>query len=154
MVIAPALLDDLIAHAREQYDAECCGMIAYAQANGAAPATAESSRASARSADSEPARAMRVHRANNIFASRKRFEIDGRELLRTIDEFEGEGWELGAIYHSHTHTAPYPSQTDINFAANWPGLEWVIVGLGGEQPEVRSYLIEDGVVREVPLQVR
>ncbi|MHB8243337.1 MAG: M67 family metallopeptidase, partial [Solirubrobacteraceae bacterium] len=75
------------------------------------------------------------------------------EVLRVTDEFEDEGWEVGAIYHSHTHTAPYPSQTDINFAANWPGLEWVIVGLAEEEPEVRCYLIEGGEVREVPLVV-
>ena len=29
MVIAAALLDDVIAHARAEYDAECCGTIAY-----------------------------------------------------------------------------------------------------------------------------
>ncbi len=135
MIIAAALLDDLIAHAREEYDAECCGLIAYEGAGDAA-------------------RAVRVHRATNVFASRKRFEIDGKEVLRTMDEFEAEGWELGAIYHSHTHTAPYPSQTDINFAANWPGLEWVIVGLAGETPEVCCYLIEAGEVRDVALELR
>jgi proteasome lid subunit RPN8/RPN11 len=137
MVIAAELLDDVIAHAREEYDAECCGMIAYAP--------------------SEPGGelvATLVHRASNVFASRKRFEIDGKEVLRTIDEFEDADAELGAIYHSHTHTAPYPSQTDINFAANWPGLEWVIVGLAGGEPEVRCYLIEAAVVREVELRVR
>lgn len=137
MLIERALLDDVIAHAREEYDAECCGMIAYTPGG----------------PDGEPV-AMRVHRATNVFASRKRFEIDGKEVLRTIDEFEDEDAELGAIYHSHTHTAPYPSQTDINFAANWPGLEWVIVGLAGEAPEVRCYLIEDGAVREIELRVR
>ena len=139
MNIAKSLLDDVIAHAREEYDAECCGMIAYT------------------SGDSGPGgepRAARVHRATNMFASPKRFEIDGREVLSAINEFEDAGWELGAIYHSHTHTAPYPSQTDINFAANWPGLEWVIVGLAGEEPEVRCYEIEDGAVREVELTVR
>jgi proteasome lid subunit RPN8/RPN11 len=135
MVIAAALLEDLVAHAREEYDAECCGMVAY-------------------DGSDDSLRAVRVHRAANIFASRKRFEIDGKELLRTLNEFEAEGWELGAIYHSHTHTAPYPSQTDINFAASWPGLEWVIVGLAEEQPEVRCYLIDGGEVREVPLEVR
>jgi proteasome lid subunit RPN8/RPN11 len=138
MNIARSLLDDVIAHAREEYDAECCGMIAYAPT----------------ASDGKLVAATRVHRATNVFASRKRFEIDGKEVLRTIDEFEDEDAELGAIYHSHTHTAPYPSQTDINFAANWPGLEWVIVGLAGEEPEVRCYLIEDGAVREVDLQVR
>jgi len=137
MNISHALLEDVIAHAREEYDEECCGMIAYASTG----------------ADDE-SRAMKVHRATNIHASRKRFEIDGKEVLRTIDEFEDEDAELGAIYHSHTHTAPYPSQTDINFAGNWPGLEWVIVGLAGEEPEVRCYLIEDGAVREVELRVR
>jgi proteasome lid subunit RPN8/RPN11 len=137
VLIERALLDDVIAHAREEYDDECCGMIAYASSD----------------SDDEP-RAMRVHRATNIHASRKRFEIDGKEVLRTIDEFEDEDSELGAIYHSHTHTAPYPSQTDINFAANWPGLEWVIVGLAEDEPEVRCYLIEDGAVREVELQVQ
>jgi len=137
MIIAAALLDDIVAHAREEYDAECCGMVAYAslEQDGGGEARA-------------------VHRATNIFASRKRFEIDGREVLRATNGFEEQGWELGAIYHSHTHTAPHPSQTDINFAANWPGLEWVIVGLAGEEPEVRSYLIEGGEVREVALQVR
>jgi len=137
MLIAAEMLDDLIAHARQEYDAECCGMVAYGQGD----------------ADSR-LQAVRVHRAHNVFASRKRFEIDGKELLRTINEFDEEGWELGAIYHSHTHTDPYPSQTDINFAANWPGLEWVIVGLAGEETEVRCYLIEGGEVREVPLEVR
>jgi proteasome lid subunit RPN8/RPN11 len=152
MIIAAALLDDVVAHAREEYDAECCGMIAYGHEEG-----------------EEEVRATRVHRATNVYAAKpgghspsaripgmasKRFEIDGKEVLRAIDGFEAESWELGAIYHSHTHTAPHPSQTDINFAANWPGLEWVIVGLADEQPEVRCYLIEGGEVREVALRVR
>jgi proteasome lid subunit RPN8/RPN11 len=137
MLISADLLAEVVAHAREEYDAECCGLLGYSAA-----------------ADGEQPRAVRVHRARNVFASRKRFEIDGRELLHTIDDFEQDGLELGAIYHSHTHTEPYPSQTDINFAANWPGLEWVIVGLGGAEPEVRCYLIEDAQVTEVGLTVR
>jgi proteasome lid subunit RPN8/RPN11 len=137
VVVAQALLDDVVAHAREEYDAECCGMVAYEQGE-----------------PGSPPRAVRVHRAQNVYASRKRFEIDGKEVLGAINEFEDAGWELGAIYHSHTHTPPYPSQTDINFAAQWPGVEWVIVGLADSEPEVRCYLIEDGEVREVPLEVR
>ncbi len=137
MVVAPALLDDVVAHAREEYDAECCGMIAYEQGE-----------------SDEARRAVRVRRAKNVHASPKRFEIDGKDVLRAINEFDDAGWEMGAIYHSHTHTEPYPSQTDINFARNWPGVEWVIVGLADVEPEVRCYLIDDGEVTEVPLQVR
>jgi [CysO sulfur-carrier protein]-S-L-cysteine hydrolase len=131
--IARALLNELIEHAREDAPNECCGVVSVAPG--------------------EPIAASRVHRAVNTAASPLRFEVDGRELLHVIDAIESQGTELGAIYHSHTRSAPYPSQTDINFAANWPGVEWIIVGLaGGQEPEVRSYLIEGGKVEEVALQ--
>jgi proteasome lid subunit RPN8/RPN11 len=130
--IARALLDELIAHAREDAPNECCGVVAVELG--------------------PPASATRVHRAVNTAASPLRFEVDGRELLHTIEAIEADGAELGAIYHSHTRTAPYPSQTDINFAANWPGVEWIIVGLARDQePIVRSYLIDRGKVEEVAI---
>jgi len=95
---------------------------------------------------------VRVHRARNIYASPLRFEIEPRELLELSNAIEEQGTEIGAIYHSHVRSSPFPSQTDVNFAANWPGVEWIIVGLAaGGPPEVRSYLIEDGQVQEVPI---
>jgi proteasome lid subunit RPN8/RPN11 len=139
MDISADLLAELIAHARAEAPNECCGVLAVEpQPNGLARPGGAS--------------AVRVHRAINTAASPLRFEIDGREVLRLIDAIEADGLELGAIYHSHTRTAPYPSQTDINFAAHWPGVEWVIVGLADrEAPEVRSYLIDDGAVEEVAI---
>jgi proteasome lid subunit RPN8/RPN11 len=83
-----------------------------------------------------------------------KFEIEPAELLALYDAIDERGWRIGAIYHSHVRSRAYPSQTDVNFAANWPGVEWIIVGLAaGEQPDVHSYLIEDGAIREVPLRV-
>ena len=128
MRIARGLLDEIVAHAVRDAPNECCGVIA--GRDGAATA---------------------AHATENVVASPFRFEIDGLTLMGLIDRFEEEGDELGAIYHSHTRSEPYPSQTDINFAKDWPGWEWLIVGLAGEEPVVRSYLIEDGVVREVGL---
>jgi proteasome lid subunit RPN8/RPN11 len=73
-------------------------------------------------------------------------------VLHLIEQIDSEGLELGAIYHSHTRTAPYPSQTDINFAAGWPGVEWVILGVADPQsPQVCSYLIDQGQVQEVAI---
>ncbi len=136
MDISPQQLEQIVAHAREEAPNECCGVVAVAQG-----------------AEVGEARAMSVYPTRNVHASPKRFEIDGRDVLAAMSEFDAEGWDIGAIYHSHTHTAPYPSQTDVNFAANWPGVEWIIVGLSdAERPEVRSYLIEEGVVREVALE--
>jgi [CysO sulfur-carrier protein]-S-L-cysteine hydrolase len=134
MKISKGLLDELVAHALEDPKNEVCGVLAVEPG--------------------PPARAGNVHRAVNVHASPLKFEIDPAELLALYNAIEGAGGELGAIYHSHVRSAPYPSQTDIGFAANWPGVEWIIVGLAaGEAPEVRSYLIEDGRVREVALEV-
>jgi proteasome lid subunit RPN8/RPN11 len=133
VLIARALLDDLIAHALQEAPNECCGVVAVEPG--------------------VPARAARIYRAVNTAASPLRFEVDGHELLRTIERIELDGCELGAIYHSHTRSEPYPSQTDINFAANWPGVEWIIVGLAdGPQPHARSYLIDGGEIEEVGIQ--
>jgi [CysO sulfur-carrier protein]-S-L-cysteine hydrolase len=126
-----ALLDRVVEHARRDFPNECCGMVA--MRDGAA---------------------VSVHEAANLAASPLRFEVDGLEVHRTIEAIEDRGDELGAIYHSHTRSEPYPSQTDINFAAGWPGVEWLIVGLRRDaEPTVRSYRIDDGVVREVPVEV-
>jgi proteasome lid subunit RPN8/RPN11 len=137
MRISQSLLDQLVAHALEDPANEICGVVAV-EADGSPPTTA---------------RAVRVHRARNAYASPLRFEIDPKELLGLSTAIEEQGTEIGAIYHSHVRSDPYPSQTDINFAANWPGVEWIIIGLaGGAEPEVRSYLIEHGQVQEVPLE--
>lgn len=95
-----------------------------------------------------------VREAVNAAASPFRFEVDGPQLYRLLDEIEGRGDELGAIYHSHTRSEPYPSQTDLNFAALWPGVEWIIVGVSRDsEPLVRTYRIEEGRVTEVEMEV-
>jgi proteasome lid subunit RPN8/RPN11 len=131
MRIEPPLLAEIVRHAVDDAPNECCGIVA------ARPGS--------------PVEAVAVYRATNTAASPLRFEIDAREVLVLVRELEQQGLELGAIYHSHTRTAPYPSQTDINFARNWPGVEWIIVGLDGGEPHIRSYLIDDGRVAEVAL---
>jgi proteasome lid subunit RPN8/RPN11 len=135
VLISRALIDELIAHANAEAPNECCGVVAVEPGSPRACM-----------------RAVRVHAAVNTAASPLKFEVDGRELLGLLSEIEEDGLELGAIYHSHTRTFPYPSQTDINFAANWPGVEWIIVGLAGpEAPLVCSYMIDGGVVSEVAI---
>jgi proteasome lid subunit RPN8/RPN11 len=129
--IARSLLDEIVAHAVRDAPNECCGVVA----------TREGA-------------ATTVHSTENLAASPFRFEIDGLTLMRLIDEIEAAGDELAVIYHSHTRSEPYPSQTDVNFAALWPGVEWLIVGVSkSADPEVRSYLIEDGKIRDVELEV-
>ncbi|MHB1569599.1 MAG: M67 family metallopeptidase [Solirubrobacteraceae bacterium] len=129
MRIARPLYDQIIAQARDEAPNECCGMIA--------------------SRDGE---AVSVHPAVNAAASPLRYEIDGAEQLKIQLAIEDAGLDLGAIYHSHTRTDPYPSQTDINLAF-YPDSLYVIVGLAGAEPDVRAYTIRDGRVSEAQLQV-
>ena len=63
-----------------------------------------------------------------------------------------QGLDLGAIYHSHTRSEPYPSQTDINLAF-YPDALYVIVGVAGDQAEVKAYEIRDGKVADAELTV-
>src|SRR5436190_9509720 len=97
--------------------------------------------------------AVAVYRAVNAEGSPLRFRIDPEEQLELHNRIEDAGLELGAIYHSHTRTEPRPSQTDINFAKLWPGVLWIIVGLAGEDAEVRTWQIENGQVSEAELVV-
>jgi len=128
MEIPPHLLDSVVGHAVRDAPQECCGVVAVR--DGVAEA---------------------VHPLENLAASPLRFEVDGLALHHLLTEIEDGGAQLGAIYHSHTRSAPYPSQTDINFAAGWPSTEWLIVGTTGPEPEVRSYLIDGATVSEVAL---
>lgn len=131
MRIAQALRDVIVEQARADAPNECCGVVA-----------------------TRDGVAAGVHPAVNVAASPLRFEIDSLALLRLVTEIEDRGEDLGAIYHSHTRSAAYPSQTDVNFAAGWPGVEWIIVGLAVEgDPEFRSYRIDGGVIAEAGIDV-
>ena len=130
MRIARELLDEIVAHARADAPDECCGMIA--------------------SRDGE---AVAVHRAANAAASPLRYEIDGMEQYKLQTAIEDAGFELGAIYHSHTRSAPYPSQTDVNLAF-YPDSLYVIVGVAQpDAPEVKAYRIVEGQILETELVV-
>lgn len=129
MRISRDLYDELLAHAVADAPNECCGMVA--------------------SRDGE---AIKVFRAANTAASPLRYEIDGAEQYRIQMEIDDQGLDLGAIYHSHTRTDPYPSQTDINLAF-YPDALYIIVGVAGDQVEVKAYEIRDGKVADADLTV-
>jgi [CysO sulfur-carrier protein]-S-L-cysteine hydrolase len=142
MKIAQELLDEIVAHALELPKIECCGVVAVRALDSGAADAAVGEKV-----------ATRVYRAENVHASALKFEIAPMELFALNEAIDDEGAEIGAIYHSHVRSEPYPSQTDLSFAAGWPGLEWIIVGLAsGSEPKVRSYVIDGADVREVALE--
>jgi proteasome lid subunit RPN8/RPN11 len=129
MKLTKGQIDELIAHAREEDPNECCGLIG--------------------GSDGE---ATTLYKARNAEASPLRYNLDPADQFRIMTAMEEKGEDLVAIYHSHTKSPAYPSQTDINLAA-YPDAMTVIVSLKeGEEP-VRAYLIRDSQVEEVELDV-
>ena len=131
MIIAAELLEQVVAHARLEAPNECCGLVAL-----------------------DAGRAISVYELENLAASPLRFEVDGAKLAPLLFEIEEAG-QQAAIYHSHTHSEPYPSQTDVNFARWWPGCEWLIIGIENDgQPLARSFMISaDGVIEELAVEI-
>jgi [CysO sulfur-carrier protein]-S-L-cysteine hydrolase len=131
MKISQALIDEMVAHAREELPNECCGMIG--------------------GRDGE---ATSVVRIENAAASPLRYEMDPQGQFDGLKEIEGAGEELLGIYHSHTRSAAYPSQTDVNQAVAWPEQVYVIVSLeNGDAPDVKAYDLADMRIADVELDV-
>jgi proteasome lid subunit RPN8/RPN11 len=133
MRIAQSLIDEMVAHAREDLPNECCGMVG--GSDGAAST---------------------VYRARNEFASPLRFGVHSEDLFRiTQKEMPARGEDLVAIYHSHTKSPAYPSQTDLNEAQkSWPDAIWVIVSLEEpDAPDVKAYWLKDLKVADAELVV-
>ncbi len=95
--------------------------------------------------------ARTVYRAANAEASPLRYSIDAQEQFRLMRQIEEAGEELVGIYHSHTRSAAYPSQTDVNLAG-WPDAVYLIVSLADpEAPDVRGFTIRDGEIADAEL---
>ena len=86
----------------------------------------------------------------NVAASALVYTVDPKGFLRADREAEARGLTILGVFHSHTHTAAYPSATDVAQAPD-PGWHYVLVGLADGLPVVRSYRIADGNISEEPV---
>jgi len=127
---------ELVAHALDGYPLEACGLLAGPPAIGGGAGD----------------RAHTYSPCRNLDQSARVYTIDPRDHLHAEQDADDRGWEINAVVHSHTHSEPYPSPTDVESAPD-PAWHYVIVSLKREAPEVRSYRIVDGSVESEPLVV-
>jgi len=65
------------------------------------------------------------------------------------------GLDVVGVMHSHTHTDPYPSPTDVAQADNplLEGWHYVIVSLRDTEPMLRCWLLDRGEIVEEPVEI-
>ncbi|MDQ7849354.1 MAG: M67 family metallopeptidase [Armatimonadota bacterium] len=124
-------LEEMIAHARETFPLECCGLLA-----------------------GRDGQVLRVYRGHNVDQSPYTYRLDDRQLLQFLREMDREGLEIVGIYHSHTASQAAPSRTDVA-RAFYPEAVYVIISLQqAQRPEVRGFRIVDGRVSEEDVVVQ
>jgi proteasome lid subunit RPN8/RPN11 len=141
--IPQAIIDAMVAHAREGLPNEACGMV---HAKGGVP--------------------IEVKRVSNAAHSPYRYVMEPQEQLQLELLRERDHLDLFAIDHSHVASEARPSMTDIRMAFFPPGeLEtgelmypdsyYILVSLADEPPSVRAWRIvrEEPYVIEDPIEV-
>ena len=120
-----ALVRQIVEQGLREFPNECCGLIA--------------------AAAGVP---VKIFPMRNADASPVTYRLDGREQLRVFDEMDEQGWDLWAIYHSHTHSEAYPSETDVKLAM-YPDARYLVLSLADrDDPILRSFWIVDGQITE------
>ena len=124
------LFKEMVEHGLREFPNEACGLLA---ARGGVP--------------------VRFFPMKNADASPVTYRLEPKEQLHVFDELDEEGLELWGIFHTHTHSDAYPSETDQRLAF-YPEARYLVMSLSDrEHPVLRSFHIEDGEVEEEELAV-
>jgi proteasome lid subunit RPN8/RPN11 len=83
----------MVEHAKRENPLECCGLL------GGKEQTVQE-----------------IFETQNVARSPILFSMDSKEELMVLREIENQSMEIIAIYHSHPHTIPFPSETDVKMA--------------------------------------
>ncbi|HIQ04153.1 MAG TPA: M67 family peptidase [Anaerolineae bacterium] len=132
ITLPQSVVEEIIAHAREGRPEEICGLLF-----------------------GRDGIVTDLHRARNVAPvslRTVRYEVDPGSLLLQLD-YEEQGKELLAIYHSHPSSPAYPSQTDVR-NAYYPDAFYIIVSLlDSEALELRAFRIVEGKIRPAELVI-
>jgi proteasome lid subunit RPN8/RPN11 len=122
--------DEMLQHGLAGFPNEACGLLA-----------------------GKEGRPVKFFPMTNRDASPATYRLDSMELFHVFDEIDEEGWDLLAIFHTHTHSEAYPSDTD-RAQAFYPEAAYLVMSLSDRaNPVLRGFRIEGGEVTEEELAV-
>lgn len=172
LTIRADLVEEIMAHAREEHPHEACGMVVGPEGFERPERVVRMTNLAKPTGDPEVdarhrAELEHISENHSTYQGEKRtsetyYVFVGRERVRVQREMDAaDEWPV-VVYHSHTRSEAYPSRADIEVAsgpANDPRIHYVIVSTRqGAQPRVaghdlRSFRIVDGVVTEEEVEV-
>jgi len=123
------IFEQMLVQARAEAPVEACGILAGADG-----------------------KAQKLYKMTNAEASTEHFMMKPEEQFRVVKEIRKAGLEMLAIYHSHPASGARPSAEDMRMALT-PGVVYLIISLLNNQPMVKGFIIEDGNVSEVPVEI-
>jgi proteasome lid subunit RPN8/RPN11 len=130
MELRAALFEELLEHGLSGYPNEACALVV--------------------GKDGVPSKVLPMRNAD---ASPVSYRLEPKEQLRAFQEIDDEGLELLGIFHTHTHSEAFPSETD-RAQAFYPEAAYLIMSLANrEAPVIRAFRIVDGEVSEEEVRV-
>jgi proteasome lid subunit RPN8/RPN11 len=123
-----SVVNAVATHARVAAPAECCGVLIGR---------------GHRIIDAVPAK--------NLSDDPAKYVLDPAAQFHAQRTARAKGLEVVGFYHSHPHSAPAPSDTDLREA--YPEVIYLIAGLVGDGSELRAYTAVDGKFDELVLDI-
>lgn len=116
--IPKSIYNNMIEHAIREAPLECCGILA-----------------------GKDSTVQKAYELMNVEQSAVRYLMSPSEQMKVFEEMERVSMDMLAIYHSHTHTIAFPSETDVSLAF-YPGVASIIISLKDEVPVIKAFKIE------------
>lgn len=134
---------EILAEAWRVYPLEACGVLL------AQPSPPEDGSCGSVSPGDQPIERFIV--IHNAAQSSRIFQLDPMGYMKAERAADDAGLEVVGVVHSHTHTAAYPSPTDVREATQPlvpPSWHWAIVSLAWGYPELRSFRVQTDPVTD------
>jgi proteasome lid subunit RPN8/RPN11 len=116
--IPKSILQKMVEHAKRESPLECCGILSGKEKT-----------------------VQKAFELKNTEESPVQYSMSPRDQMKVFGEMERDSMEMIAIYHSHPHTIPFPSETDVKLAF-YPDISSIIISLKEhENPVIKAFQI-------------
>lgn len=130
MVRIPRMIfQKMLNHAEREAPLECCGILA-----------------------GKGRTVHRIYEMRNRDGSMTTYLIAPEEQLEVFGRMEEQDLEMVAIYHSHPHTHPFPSERDVRLAF-YPDVAHIIISLKEGETSVKGFRIGKEAIHIEPIRL-